>query len=72
MGFSSDRCYIPTLMLGIHIAVWLALVLSVASVILCVVYGMARWNADDDCERLPPSAAPAKGKGTNEKHRQGT
>lgn len=35
-------------MLGVDVAVWLAILLSLASAMLCVVYGLARWNADDD------------------------
>lgn len=35
-------------MSGIDFTVWPALVLSLASAILCVVYGLIRWNADDD------------------------
>lgn len=44
-------------MLGIDFAVWLALILSLASTALCVVYGLSRWNADDDSslEPLPPA-----------------
>lgn len=41
-------------MLGLDLAVALALVLSVGSAALCVAYGLARWNADDDREEAPP------------------
>jgi len=41
-------------MLELDFAVALALVLSVGSAVLCVAYGLARWNADDDREEGPP------------------
>ena len=44
-------------MLGIDVAVWLALLLSVGSALLCVVYGLARWDADDDAGSPPPLEA---------------
>jgi len=40
-------------MLGIDFAVWLALMLSLASVALCVGYGASRWNLDDDSDPEP-------------------
>lgn len=53
-------------MLGIDFAVWLALLLSVASALLCVVYGLARWNVDDDSTPGPrgrTSGAPVPSEG---------
>lgn len=50
-------------MLGIDFAVWLALLLSVASALLCVVYGLARWNVDDDSTPGPASGAPGRTSG---------
>lgn len=35
-------------MLGLDAGVWTALLLSVASLVLCLAYGLVRWNADDD------------------------
>jgi hypothetical protein len=35
-------------MSGIDFAVWLALLLSLGSAILCVAYGLVRWNEDGD------------------------
>lgn len=43
--------------LGIDFPVWLALMLSLASAILCVAYGVTRWNLDDDSERETGDAA---------------
>lgn len=40
-------------MLGLDFGVWLALMLSLASAVLCVGYGMIRWNVDDDSDSDP-------------------
>jgi len=40
-------------MLGVDLAVWLAMLLSLASAVLCVVYGLSHWNADDDPPPTP-------------------
>lgn len=60
-------------MLGIDFAVWLALMLSLASVVLCVGYGVTRWNRDDDPDREPGDRDPATahGGGDIEKGREG-
>lgn len=49
-------------MLGSDVGVTLALLLSLASTLLCVAYGWARWNADDDATPkgdLPPTSDPS-------------
>lgn len=43
-------------MLGTDVAVTLALLLSLASAVLCVAYGWSHWNADDD---VPPTGGPS-------------
>ncbi|HSM03121.1 MAG TPA: hypothetical protein VK858_00790 [Longimicrobiales bacterium] len=45
-------------MLGLDLSVALALVLSVASAVLCVGYGLTRWNADADDDRPDPGEDP--------------
>ena len=57
-------------MLGLDLSVWLALLLSLASVILCVVYGLVRWNADADRVWRPPGPAQTITEGRAEKDRQ--
>jgi len=42
-------------MFALDFAVALALVLSIGSTLLCVGYGFARWNADDDQGDDPPT-----------------
>lgn len=54
-------------MLGIDFAVWLGLILSLASAVLCVGYGVIRWNAHDDSDseqvRAPGPSAREMRKG---------
>jgi hypothetical protein len=45
-------------MLELDLAVALALVLSGASTVLCVGYGLTHWNADDDPDEDPPDWVP--------------
>lgn len=59
-------------MLGIDLSVWLALLLSLAGAVLCVVYGLTRWNADDDTEHLASRAAGTRAEGVTKKARRGT
>ena len=52
------------------LAVWLAILLSVASTALCVVYGLLRWNVDDDPADPPAQPrAMAAGDGAAERER---
>ena len=53
-------------MLGIDFTVWLALMLSLASVALCVGYGASRWNLDDDSDPAPSPRDPTIAHGTSE------
>lgn len=50
-------------MLGVDVAVALALLLSLASVLLCVLYGWSRWDADDDATTVSEGSTDAGTRG---------
>jgi hypothetical protein len=58
---------------GIDFTVWLGLLLSLASGILCVAYGLARWNADDDdpVDALSSGATVQNGSSVDRSERDG-